>query len=217
MISVLPQVRRRFSLPLWLGACAVFCAGISPAGATTLQRKSLSDLAKASELIFEGRATGSTVEAIPGGRGARTCVNFKIFEVIAGTHPGNTIRLCFFGGEIGGQHFAASGMRMPPNGEHGIYLVESTTQPMVNPLIGWDQGRYLVEKDAATGTFKMTTADHRRIAALAPEAAQPTADTADIVSPDATAAGVVSDDGKNLAGAVSRDEFFNRLRSFRDR
>jgi hypothetical protein len=217
MISISPQARRRFSLPLWLGACAVFCAGISPASATTLQRQSLSDLAKASELIFEGQATGSAVEALPQGQGARTCVNFKIVEVIAGTHPGNAIRLCFFGGEIGGQHFAASGMRIPPKGEHGIYLVESAIQPLVNPLIGWDQGRYLVEKDPATGTLKMTTADHRRIAALAPEAAMPTSDTAGIVSPDATAAGVISDDRKDLAGAVSRDEFVNRLRSFRDR
>lgn len=160
---------------------------------------------------------GRAVEALPGGHGARTCVNFQIVAVIAGTHPGSTIRLCFFGGEIGGQHFAASGLRIPETGEHGIYLVESTAQPLVNPLIGWDQGRYLVEKDPATGALKMTTADHRRIAGLAPEAARPTSETAGIVSPDATAAGVISDDRKDLAGAMSRDEFVNRLRSFRDR
>ncbi len=217
MHSILPPFRGPFALPLWLGVCAVFCAGILPAGATTLQRKSLSDLAKASELIFEGQAVGSTVEAIPGGQGARTCVNFKIVEVIAGTHPGNRVRLCFFGGEIGGQHYVASGMRIPPKGEHGIYLVESTVQPLINPLIGWDQGRYLVAKDPATGTMKMTTADHRRISGLAPEAAKPTSETMDIVSPDATAAGVISDDQPGVAEALSRDEFVSRLRSFRDR
>jgi hypothetical protein len=217
MDSISRQVPHRFSQALRLGACAILCAGILPASATTLQRKSLSDLAKGSELIFDGQAVGSAVEALPQGQGARTCVNFKIVEVIAGTDPGKIIRLCFFGGAIGGQHFAASGMRIPAKGEHGIYLVESTQQPLVNPLIGWDQGRYLVVKDPATGTLKMTTADHRRIASLAPEAAQPTSETAEIVSPDATAAGVISDDQKGLTGAVSRDEFVNILRSFRGR
>jgi hypothetical protein len=209
--------RRRFGLSLLLGVSALACFGLAPANATTLARKSLSDLVKGSELIFEGQAVGSAVEALPIGQGARTCVNFKIAEIVAGAHPGSTIRLCFFGCMVGGQGFGVSGMNYPAVGEHGIYLVESTSQQQVNPLIGWDQGRFLVVKDAATGTLRMTTADHRRIVGLAPEAAIPTPAEGGIVSPDATADGVVSDDQPTFAGAMSRDDFVKELRSLHDR
>jgi len=179
-------------------------------------RQSLSDLAKGSEVIFEGQAASRTVEPLQDGQGARTCVNFRIIEMIAGTQPGSTIRLCFLGGIWNGQGFGVSGMNYPAVGEHGVYLVESTSQPLVNPLIGWDQGHFLVAKDPAMGTLKMTTADHRRIVGLAPEAAKPTPASGEIVSPDATAAGVTSDDNPALAGAMSRDEFISKLRSFRE-
>jgi hypothetical protein len=219
MFTVSPGFRgsnwRRLGLCGLLGASALAGLGFSPAGATTLAGKSLSDLAKGSELIFEGQAVTSAVEALPNGQGARTCVGFKIAEIVAGTHPGSTIRLCFFGGMVGGQGFGVSGMRYPAVGEHGIYLVESTDQPLINPLIGWDQGRFLVAKDATTGTLRMTTADHRRIVGLAPEAAKPTPASGQIVSPDAAAGGVVTDDSSNLSGAVLREEFIGILRSYR--
>jgi hypothetical protein len=201
---------------LLLGASALACVGASEAGATTLMRQSLSDLAKRSEVIFEGQAVARAVEPLPDGQGARTCVNFRIIEIIAGTQPGSTIRLCFFGGMLNGQGFGVSGMHYPAVGEHGIYLVESTGQPLLNPLIGWDQGRFLVAKDPATGSLKMTTTDHRRIVALAPEAANPAPAGGEIVSPDATAGGVTADDNANLSGAMSREDFIGKLRSYRE-
>lgn len=208
--------RRRSGLFLLLGASALACLGYSQANATTLAGKSLSDLAKGSELIFEGQAVTSVVEALPNGQGARTCVSFKIAEIVAGAHPGSTLRLCFFGGMLGGEGFGVSGMHYPAVGEHGIYLVESTSQPQINPLIGWDQGRFLVAKDPVTGTLRMMTADHRRIVGLAPEAAKPTPAEGRIVSPDATAGGVMTDDGSNLSGAIPREDFIGGLRSYRE-
>jgi hypothetical protein len=204
----------RLALSLLLGASAYACLGFPQAGATTLMRQSLSDLAKGSEVIFEGQAVSRAVEPLPNGQGARTCVNFRVIEMIAGSRPGSTMRLCFLGGMLNGQGFGVSGMNYPAVGEHGIYLVESTGEPLVNPLIGWDQGRFLVAKDPVSGILKMTTADHRRIISLAPEAAVPA--NGEIVSPDATAAGVMSDDNPALAGAMSRDEFITKLRSFRE-
>jgi hypothetical protein len=106
---------------------------------------------------------------------------------------------------------------MPAIGEHGIYLVESTGQAMLNPLIGWDQGHFLVAKDKA-GTFRITTADHRRVTGLSTEAAKPTAAAPEITSPSgATAAGVSSDAQADLSGAMSRDAFIAELRGFHDR
>jgi hypothetical protein len=198
------------TIPLGLGLMP------HPASATTVERKSLSDLAKGSELIIDGTVTGRSVEALANGQGARTCFTFKITEVIVGSHPGKTLRLCFFGGEINGRGFAVSGMRYPNVGERGIYLIESTHQAMLNPLIGWDQGRFLIVKDA-TGGAKVTTADGQRITGLADTAARPTSADEGIVSPSgAAAAGVVSDQKPELAGAMSRDEFVAKLRSYRD-
>jgi hypothetical protein len=97
-----------------------------------------------------------------------------------------------------------------------VYLVESTGQPLVNPLIGWDQGHFLVAKDPSSGMLKMTTADHRRIVGLASEAAKPTPASGAIVSADASAFGVMSDGNSSLAEAMSRDEFITKLRSFRE-
>ena len=218
MSTVLPGCRggkiRRLGLGLSL---ALMCTGALPAGATMLQRQSLSDLARKSEFIFEGQPVNRAVEALPDGQGARTCFSFKVIQAIAGSHPGNAVRLCFFGGAIGGQGFAVSDLNMPAIGEHGIYLVESTGQPMLNPLIGWDQGHFLVAKDSA-GMLRITTADRRRVTGLAPEAGEATAPEAGITAPSgATAAGVTSDDKADLTGAISRDDFVRQLRSFHDR
>jgi hypothetical protein len=212
------MVMRKYRLraPLALAITATFCVAPLPASATTLERKSLSDLAKGSELIVDGTVAARSVEALANGQGARTCFMFKIAEVIAGSHPGKTLRLCFFGGEINGRGFAVSGMRYPDVGERGIYLIESTHEAMLNPLIGWNQGRFLVVKDSATGAFKVTTADGQRISGLSVEAARPTPDNGEIVSPaGASAAGVVSDEKRDLTGAMSRDDFVAKLRSYR--
>src|ERR1700722_6013687 len=122
MISTLSRRVRgrrtgRLGLSLLLGASAFVCLGFPQAGATTLMRKSLSDLAKGSEVIFEGQAVSRAVEPLPDGQGARTCVNFRIIEMIAGTQPGSTIRLRFLGGMLNGQGFGAPGTHSPAVGD----------------------------------------------------------------------------------------------------
>jgi hypothetical protein len=109
-----------------------------------------------------------------------------------------------------------SGMRYPDIGERGIYLIESTHEVMLNPLIGWYQGRFLVVKDNAGGAAKVMTADGRRITGLTVDAGRPTTAEAGIVSPSgAAAAGVAADDKPELAGAMSRDDFVAKLRAYR--
>ncbi len=219
MHFIIPRIFRRpglrqHRLAAAIGTAMLTCGWFVPAMATTVQQKSLSDLVKGAELVFEGTVTGSTVEPGPNGNGARSCFTFQVIDVIAGTPPSGPLSLCFMGGEIAGRHFVVSGMRYPVVGEHGIYLVESTHEAIVNPLIGWDQGHFLIQADPATGTPRMMTAAHRRVMAIGAEAAQPTAKPV-IVSPSgATAAGVESDDAPDLAGALSRDDFKSRLRAF---
>ncbi|HTJ65657.1 MAG TPA: hypothetical protein VL899_17790 [Alphaproteobacteria bacterium] len=207
------RILPRQNLLILLG---IFAASIplTTASAATLERRSLSDLAKGAELIVDGTVIGQKVEALGGGQGARTCFTIAVAEVVAGTSPGKSVRLCFFGGEIGGRGYGVSGMQFPKVGERGIYLIESVHQPMLNPLIGWDQGRFGIVKDAASGALKVTTADGRRVTALTPEAAQPSARATVVSSEAASAAGVVADDGSDLRGAISRDDFVAKLRVY---
>jgi hypothetical protein len=48
-------------------------------------------------------------------------------------------------------------MQIPKMGEHGIYFVEDTKKPMVNPLRGWDQGHFLVQYDRQSRRQQITT------------------------------------------------------------
>ena len=134
--------------------------------------------------------------------------------MIAGQDPGNSLVLCFMGGEIGGVRTVVTDMHYPVIGEQGIYVAESTHLAMVNPIAGWDQGRFLVEKDPASGAKLMLTARRRPILRMDDEARLPTAGTA-ILSGEGTAAGVVSGEGPDMTGALSRDDFKAWLRSVR--
>jgi hypothetical protein len=180
--------------------------------ASTIVQTSLSELAKAAELVFEGTVTASTVEPNPSGQGIRTCVTFNIVEVIAGSHPDPTLVLCFQGGELNGQRMVVTDVHYPVIGEHGIYLVESTHTDMVNPLIGWDQGRYLVTADPAGGPPKMLTAARRPVMGVGGPVAHAVQGTA-ILPDGGTASDVRSSDGPDLNGAVTRDAFKAKLRA----
>jgi hypothetical protein len=185
-----------------------------PAVASTVQRKSLSDLVKSAELVFEGEVVSSVVVPGAAGRPPHTCVTFKVTDVIAGQSPGNSLQLCFLGGEVDGKQTVVSDMTYPTVGEHGIYLAESTHTPMVNPIAGWDQGHFLVEKDPVSGTDRVLTAHRRPVMKLAPEAGLPTAGTT-LMTEEATAAGVVAGDGPDIKGAMGRDDFKAWLKSAR--
>ncbi len=40
-----------------------------------------------------------------------------------------------------------SSMVYPAVGEHGIYFIENPDKQLINPLVGWGQGHFLVKKD----------------------------------------------------------------------
>ena len=195
-------------------AFACFVVSALQANATTMAQQSLSDLAKNSELIFEGAVLSSAV--VPGVSGGppHTCLTFSVTDVIAGASPGNTVVLCFKGGEVDGVRTVVSDLNIPAVGEHGIYLAESLHRTLVNPLAGWDQGRFLVTDDPESGTAKMRTAQGRPLMSLAEEARHATAQTT-LLPPGAAAAGVIAGAGPDIAGAMGRDAFKTWLRSVR--
>ena len=68
-------------------------------------------------------------------------------EIISGSFSSPTIELDFVGGTVNGETVTIEGSKMPAINESGIYFVSSTTQTLVNPIVGWAQGHYIMQKD----------------------------------------------------------------------
>ena len=224
MMSMLPSFSRRGSATLTSsarirsgGALALSAACLTlvdpSASASTILRRSLSDLVKGAEVVFEGTVVSSTVVPGVNNRPPHTCVTFDVADVIAGENPGQSLQLCFLGGEVNGQQTVVSDMTYPTVGEHGIYIAESTHQAMVNPIAGWDQGHFLVEKDPTSGAEKVLTAHRHPVIGIGAEASLPSAGGALQVG-DA-ASGVVAGDGPDIGHAMARDTFKSWLKSAR--
>jgi hypothetical protein len=142
------------------------------AGATAIQQMGLSEVAGASEFVFEGRVIGTEVVPGPDGRRIYTYVTFQVLDAIRGQAPGETVQLRFLGGTLGGLPLAVSDMHVPALGEHGIYCVESLHRSQANPLYGWDQGQYIVRVDPTDGQEKVYTRGQQAVTGFVPEANQ---------------------------------------------
>jgi hypothetical protein len=123
--------------------------------ATSVREVSIDEMLRQSQLIFEGTVTA--VEARENSqKRIHTYVTFEIKDIIKGEYRGNSITLSFLGGTMGDVTMAVGDMRLPQLGEHGIYFVESLERLQVNPLYGWSQGHFIVERDAAGSERVMT-------------------------------------------------------------
>lgn len=113
------------------------------ANAATIINIGTIDLTNKSELIFEGKVISTRTEANLQGY-IYTYVDFHVLDIIAGAVlEGDQLTLRFTGG-VFGELTLDVGAEIPKVGEHGIYFVESTSLPLVNPLFGWSQGHFTV-------------------------------------------------------------------------
>lgn len=129
-------------------------AFVIQAEATTIKKISFSGISKGSELIVEGVATTSEVKVNPENNFPVTFVTFKVLDVVKGNLNGNEITLRFVGGELpNGDYMRVSGSGIPAVGEHGVYFIESSDKKMLNPLLGWQQGRYLVQGNSSDALY----------------------------------------------------------------
>jgi hypothetical protein len=150
---------RRLALALCFAALRA-----APAGATSVRSLGIRELAAGAAFVFEGRALASGARA--GERGAiRTCVRFAVLEVLKGPALAGPLELCFAGGRLGARERAVHGMHVPEPGERGIYFVGSLEGGRVHPLLGWDQGRFLVREGPEP---EVTTAGGAPVEALDP-------------------------------------------------
>lgn len=115
--------------------------------ATSVLQVSLDEIIQKSQFVFEGKVTSLETEKNSQKR-IHTYITFEITDIIKGEYNSNIIKLRFLGGTVGDLTLAVGDMQYPKEGEHGIYFVESLDRFQVNPLYGWSQGHFLVERDA---------------------------------------------------------------------
>lgn len=130
-----------------LATLLVILLPIKTAAATILQVDIDYLLAK-SALIFEGEVISRQSQWTADNRAIVTVVEFRVIDIIKGGHNDATLALQFAGGIVGDQGMHVSSMVYPEVGEQGIYFVEDPSRPQVNPLVGWSQGHFRVEKDS---------------------------------------------------------------------
>lgn len=114
--------------------------------ASVILKVDFDNIVISSEVVFQGVAISRIVRTLPNGQ-PMTFITFRIDDLIKGSYASPTIELGFLGGTIGGQTLVISDLKMPQQGEEGVYFVESTSRRLVNPLYGWNQGHYLVKTD----------------------------------------------------------------------
>ena len=133
---------------------------VSPLGATTILGMNIDEVAQGAEIIFEGKVVEHNVRENDMGM-IVTYVTFRIEELIKGEYDEQLLELKFTGGRLDEQIMEVSGLRIPSPNEEGIYFVESVNRNLVNPLLGWSQGHYLIYEQ--NGERRVSTVNNRPV------------------------------------------------------
>lgn len=100
-----------------------------------------------SELVFEGEVISKRAQWTKDKSTIFSHVTFRVDDVIKGSVKGKQLTLKFAGGVVANEGVSISSMVYPDIGERGIYFVEKVDSDLVNPLVGWSQGHFLVTKN----------------------------------------------------------------------
>lgn len=182
--------------------------------ATTIVGMDIDEVTLDAELIFEGEVILHESRQNSSSGIISTYVTFNIIEVIKGDYSAESIELKFMGGSFNGQIVEVSGLQIPAEGEQGIYFVESVSRDLVNPLLGWSQGHYIIVDESGERT--VNTADRKPVTDVQPMADVPAAIRAPqplLQGQNEAAAGVVtSNSALRIERALSVEEFKVRIR-----
>ena len=193
-------------------ACFLLLSGT--VSATTILGMDIDAVAQGAELVFEGQVIQHDTRENSRGL-VVTYVTFQVNDVVKGNYPEPYLELKFTGGNLGGQIMEVSGLKIPEVDEQGIYFVESMSRDLINPLLGWSQGHFLIVDD--NGNRRVSTLDSRPVTEvqsvqqIPPSIRKPQT----LIDGDADAAtGVVTEVSPlMIERALSVDEFKLRIRS----
>lgn len=205
------------SMRLWnLAKSLLFLLGIAyaiPSSATTILGMDIDNVAKDAELVFEGEVIQRETRQNSRSGLVNTYVTFAIRDVLKGDYSADTIELKFAGGVFNGEIVEVSGLSIPEDGETGIYFIESTSRELLNPILGWSQGHFLI--DEGNGDRRISTVDRKPVTDVQTVSSIPPA----IKKPQAlidggneVAAGVLIDSSAiNIDRALTVEEFKNSI------
>ena len=161
-----PRSSSKAALAL-IGAGFLLAAfAVTSAFGTTLLSLSVNSLSEQAEFVFEGEVIAVEAQR-SGSRGmVSTFVTFRVIDTLKGDAGAIDIELKFLGGTLNGEVLEVNGSRLPKLGERGVYFVESLSRDLINPLLGWSQGQYLLK--TVDGVESMTTVDAKPIIAISP-------------------------------------------------
>lgn len=139
-------------------------AASPPPHASTVAQMEFAEVVSGAELIFQGRVLAAEARQQPGEM-IKTWVRFAVLDVVKGDHPGDEIELSFLGGRLDDRQLEVTDMIIPQVGETGFYFVETLLNQQVNPLLGWDQGHFLIVEEPS-GESLVTTVHHEPLLSL---------------------------------------------------
>lgn len=168
MLNHFNTVRLRRAALLWVVLQLLPIA----VNATTILGMDIHAVAQGAELVFEGQVIQHNTQENAAGM-VVTYVTFEVRDVIKGSFSEQFLELKFTGGTLNGQVMEVSGLRMPALDEEGIYFVESISRDLINPLIGWSQGHYIINADE--GERRISTVDRMPVTEVLPTGTIPRA------------------------------------------
>jgi hypothetical protein len=179
--------------------------------ASTVLSMDIDQLASEAELIFEGEVLQHSSQLDPSSGIINTYVTFAIFDVVKGDYNGQQLELKFAGGTINGETVEISGLILPRVAEQGIYFVESLDRSLINPLLGWSQGHYLIIEE--NGERLVNTVSESPVTDVRPVANIPrTLRRPQMIVDSDAAFGVVTDSSAlGNERALSAEEFKDRI------
>ena len=182
--------------------------------ATTILKMDIDEIVSEAELIFEGQVRVKETRQDANTGIINTFVTFDITDVVKGEFNGDNVELKFMGGSFNGEVVQVSGLTIPAEGEHGIYFVESLNRDLINPLLGWSQGHFIIsDQDRKT---QVRTVDNKPVIRVESVAEIPvTIKKARAISEgnNQVAAGVVTEvNPGRIDRALTVDEFKIRIK-----
>jgi len=139
-----------------LGLLVVGLQFLNPANAASVRAVGFDQLVADSGSIFEGRVVATEVVTGSSPKDIRTLVTFEVLDGIKGTQ-GDLLTLSFRGGATGDVQMQVHDMHIPVLGEHGIYFATDTQRRFINPLLGWEQGRFEIDHSSKTGPLVLSS------------------------------------------------------------
>jgi len=115
------------------------------AAATTITKKTTGQLMDEADLIIHGQVISLESQFVDSGA-VFTYIEVFVLDSLKGPAiTGETVTLQFVGGKVEDFTFDI-GVDYPQPGETGIYFLRDPAVTQLNPIVGWSQGHFIVDK-----------------------------------------------------------------------